>query len=283
MSGKPMDLATGAEGAAAETVLPRREVLASLGLGAAALLGGEAMGQQSARSRNRPATRPGTGTQMQPMSDDETGWDAETGRYVLPPLPYDYSALEPYIDATTMRIHHDIHHAGYVRGLNATLDALAEIRNGSRGPDEIKRWSRQLAFDGSGHFLHTLFWHCMSPDGGGQPGGAIGRQIERDFGSFEQFSAQFQDAAASVEGSGWGLLVYEPIAGKLLVMQAEKHQNLTAWGVVPLVVIDVWEHAYYLKYQNRRKDYVGAFMNIINWEFTDAKLTRTMQAPRGAH
>jgi Fe-Mn family superoxide dismutase len=288
MTGKPIGTdAGGVDTVAADGALPRRELLASLGLGAAALLGGEALGQQSTGPRKGPGTRPGTGTRTQPrtqpMSTADVGWDAKTGRYVLPPLPYAYGALEPHIDEMTMRLHHDKHHAGYVAGLNAALDALAEIRGGSRDAGEVKRWSRQLAFDGSGHFLHTVFWHCMKPEGGGRPGGAIGAHIARDFGSFEQFSAHFQAAAASAEGSGWGLLVYEPIANKLLVMQAEKHQNLTAWGVVPLVVIDVWEHAYYLKYQNRRKDYVRAFMNVINWEFADAKLTGTMQALRGAH
>ncbi|MDY7107537.1 MAG: superoxide dismutase [Planctomycetota bacterium] len=287
MTGKPMRIDGNDDGVAADSALPRRELLASLGLGAAALLGGEALGRQSTGPRTGrrqpPGTQPRMQPQTQPMSPDEIGWDAKAGRYVLPPLPYAYGALEPHIDETTMRLHHDKHHAGYVRGMNAALDAMKEIRGGSRDAGEVKRWSRQLAFNGSGHFLHTVFWYCMSPEGGGRPGGAIGRQIARDFGSFEQFSTHFQAAAGSVEGSGWGLLVYEPLANKLLVMQAEKHQNLTAWGVIPLVAIDVWEHAYYLKYQNRRKDYVRAFMNVINWEFAEAKMTGTMQALRGAH
>jgi Fe-Mn family superoxide dismutase len=236
--------------------LDRRQMLAGLGLGAAALT---ATGCVAPAFAQTAATMPAGHTGL--------GWDEDAGEYVLPPLPYDYDALEPHIDEQTMRLHHDKHHAGYVRGLNAALKALGEIRDGSRSASEVKHWSRQLAFNGSGHFLHVVFWNCMSPDGGGRPEGALGQQIARDFGSFDKFAAHFKAASGSVEGSGWGLLVLEPIAGRLMVMQAEKHQNLTAWGVVPIICVDVWEHAYYLKYQNRRKDYVGAFMNVINWDF----------------
>jgi Fe-Mn family superoxide dismutase len=158
-----------------------------------------------------------------------------------------------------------------VRGLNAALDALTEIRAGSRDASEVKHWSRQLAFNGSGHLLHTTFWFCMKSDGG-RPSGMTARMIERDFGGYDNFAKQFTAAASSVEGSGWGLLVFEPLSRRLLVMQAEKHQNLTMWGVVPLVVLDVWEHAYYLHYQNNRKTYVNNFMNIINWDYPESKI-----------
>ncbi|MCA9292024.1 MAG: superoxide dismutase, partial [Phycisphaerales bacterium] len=194
------------------------------------------------------------------------------GEYVLPPLPYAADALEPHLDAQTMTLHHDKHHAGYVRGLNAAVKALAEIRSGARPTSEVKHWSRELAFHGSGHLLHVVFWNCMGPNGGGAPTGAIGEMIERDFGSFDGFVTHFTAAAGAVEGSGWGLLVLEPTSGRLLVMQAEKHQNLTAWGVVPLVAVDVWEHAYYLRYQNRRSEYVSAFMNVVDWTATNARL-----------
>ena len=258
---------------ATEPQVPRRQMLATLGGGVAALAGaGCALGQQSS---SRPQS---------PHMDPETvGWDPTTGRYRLPKLPYAYDALEPYIDAATMELHHSKHHAGYVRGLNAAVDALAEIRAGTRSAKEVKHWSRQLAFNGSGHFLHVIFWACMGPGRGGQPSRLTAQQIKRDLGSFKEFADQFKAAAGAVEGSGWGLLVFEPVSRRLMIMQAEKHQNLTAWGVMPLVVVDVWEHAYYLKYQNRRKDYVNAFMNLINWNFVEQKLGGTMHMLSRTH
>lgn len=188
-------------------------------------------------------------------------------KYELPPLPYDYDALEPYIDEQTMRLHHDKHHLGYVNGLNSALEKLEAARN-SGDFAAVKHLSREAAFHGSGHLLHTIFWPNMAPagkGGGGEPTGALASQIAKDFGSFEKFKAHFGAAAKAVEGSGWALLVWEPNAGQLEVLTAEKHQNLTQWGVIPLLVIDVWEHAYYLKYQNNRGAYVDNFWNIVNW------------------
>jgi Fe-Mn family superoxide dismutase len=185
----------------------------------------------------------------------------------LPPLPYDYDALEPHIDAQTMRLHHDIHHKGYVDGLNKAEAKLAEARE-SGDTALVKHWSKEAAFHGSGHLLHAIFWPNMAPagkGGGGEPTGALAQQIQADFGSFDAFKAHFSAASAQVEGSGWGVLAYRPTDGKLVILQAEKHQNLTQWGVVPLLVLDVWEHAYYLKYQNKRPEYVKNFFNVINW------------------
>ncbi|MCH8344983.1 MAG: superoxide dismutase [Planctomycetes bacterium] len=247
----------------------RREMLAALGIGAAALAG--VRGAAGQTTMPQPAS-------ASPMTPQDLGWDPQTDRYILPPLPYPYDALEPYIDTQTMQLHHDKHHAGYVRGLNASLDALDEMRTARRGVGETKHWSRQLAFNGSGHFLHVIFWNCMGPNGAGMPRGLIAERIDRDFGSFKQFRQHFETAARSVEGSGWAILVLEPTSQRLMVMQAEKHQNLTAWGVVPLLAIDVWEHAYYLKYQNRRTEYVSAFMNIINWDFVQRKLSGLIEA-----
>lgn len=185
----------------------------------------------------------------------------------LPPLPYDYDALEPYIDEQTMRLHHDIHHNGYVTGLNNAEAKLAAAREaGDFGL--VKHWEREAAFHGSGHFLHALFWPNMAPEGnggGGQPSGDLAAQIEKDFGSFDAFKAQFAAASIAVEGSGWGILAWQPAGKQLVILTAEKHQNLTQWGVTPLLVLDVWEHAYYLRYQNRRGEYVNNFFNIINW------------------
>jgi Fe-Mn family superoxide dismutase len=196
------------------------------------------------------------------------GLDQRTGEYVLPPLPYPADALEPHIDARTMSIHHDIHHAGYVGGLNRALRYLGAIRDGDVEPNLLKHWVRELAFHACGHVNHVLFWECLAPPGaggGGFPEGDLADAIERDFGSFERFAAEFAAAAESVEGSGWAFLAFEPLAARLLVHAVEKHQNQAIAGSTPLLAIDVWEHAYYLRYQNRRGDYVRAFWNVVNW------------------
>lgn len=190
----------------------------------------------------------------------------------LPPLPYPYDALEPNIDEQTMRLHHDIHHAGYVKGLNNAESKLAEAR-ASGDFSAVKHWSREAAFHGSGHLLHSIFWPNMIAASQAKlaPEGALVEAIDRDFGSFEAFKAQFIAASIAVEGSGWGILAYRPSDDTLVILTAEKHQNLTQWGVIPLLVLDVWEHAYYLNYQNRRGEYVKNFFNIINWDDVAAR------------
>ncbi len=183
----------------------------------------------------------------------------------LPPLPYDYNALEPHIDEATMRLHHDKHHQAYVDGLNKAEAKLAEARqSGDFGL--VKHWEREVAFHGSGHFLHCIFWPNMSPDGGGEPEGELAAAINRDFGGFAQFKSHFQANAVQVEGSGWGILAYQTLSDRLVILNVEKHQNLTQFGCLPLLALDVWEHAYYLNYQNRRPAYVEAFFNVINWK-----------------
>jgi Fe-Mn family superoxide dismutase len=192
------------------------------------------------------------------------------GRYTLPKLPYAEDALEPGYEARTLKIHHDRHHAGYVNGLNKTLEKLAAARQaGDYGL--IKAWSRNLAFHGSGHVLHTLFWNSMTPGGSKLPA-SLARAMRSSFGSVDAGQAHLAAATKAVEASGWGVLAYEPIAGRLVVLQAEKHQNYTLWGVVPLLVCDVWEHAYYLQYQNRRGNFVDAVMKLANWDFAAARL-----------
>ena len=182
----------------------------------------------------------------------------------LPPLPYEYDALEPHIDAQTMKLHHDIHHKGYVDGLNKAEEGLAKARE--KGDfAAVKHLSREAAFHGSGHFLHCIFWSVMGPDGG-EPKGDLLKKINEDFGSVDACLAQFSAASNAVEGSGWGILGYRKVDDKLAILQAEKHQNLTQWGITPILVLDVWEHAYYLKYQNRRPEYTKAFQNVINWK-----------------
>ncbi|MBP2018063.1 Fe-Mn family superoxide dismutase [Symbiobacterium terraclitae] len=198
------------------------------------------------------------------------------GEHRLPPLPYPYDALEPYIDAETMRLHHDRHHRAYVEGLNRAERALAEARaSGDFGL--VKHWERELAFNGAGHYLHTLFWESMAPAGGGGPDRAVLAQMQQDFGGFDRFREQFSRAAESVEGGGWAIWVWSPRANRTEILTAEKHQNLSQWDVVPLLPLDVWEHAYYLKYRNDRAAYVENWWNVVNWP---AVAERLRQASR---
>lgn len=190
--------------------------------------------------------------------------------YTLPELPYAYNALEPHYDEQTVRIHHDMHHKAYVDGLNNALNKLAQARDNADYA-LIKHWEKELAFQGSGHVLHTLFWENMTPQSSGSPSGDLLQQIEQDFGSFEAFQKQFSAAAGAVEGSGWAVLGWQPQLGQLLITQVEKHQDLTVWGIVPLLILDVWEHAYYLKYQNRRAEWIKAWWNIVNWEVVEKR------------
>jgi superoxide dismutase len=198
------------------------------------------------------------------------------GGHVLPPLPYPYNALEPYIDEQTMHLHHDKHHQSYVDGLNKAEKALAEARHRNEF-SLVKHWERELAFHGAGHYLHTIFWRAMAPQAGGRPTGQLARMIDRDFGSFEAFKNQFSKAAEDVEGGGWAILVWAPRAGRLQILTAEKHQNLSQWDVIPLLPLDVWEHAYYLKYQNRRPEYVKNWWNVVNWPFVAQRLAEALK------
>jgi Fe-Mn family superoxide dismutase len=194
----------------------------------------------------------------------------------LPDLPYPYDALEPYYDQQTVRIHHDMHHKGYVDGLNKAEQALAQARQ----QDDyalIKHWEKELAFHGSGHILHALFWDNMASAGQAGPDGELLARINQDFGSLEAFKKQFSAAAAAVEGSGWAILGWNPLFQQLQILQAEKHQNLTLWGIAPVLVLDVWEHAYYLKYQNRRAEFISAWWNIVNWQEASNRFNKAIK------
>lgn len=197
-------------------------------------------------------------------------------KHTLPPLPYAYDALEPHINSETLKFHHDKHHQSYVDGLNKAEDELAKARQAGDYA-LIKHWSREAAFHGSGHILHTLFWENLAPNAGSDPQGDLAQAIQRDFGAVEAFKAQLQAATVQVEGSGWGVLAYNPMFDQLVVLQAEKHQDLTQWGVQPLLVIDAWEHAYYLQYQNRRPDFVKAVFNVINWQEVGNRYERALR------
>lgn len=185
--------------------------------------------------------------------------------HTLPDLPYAYDALEPFYDEQTVRLHHDMHHKAYVDGLNNAETKLADaLEKGDFAM--IKHIERELAFHGSGHILHTMFWENMKAGGGGPATGPVADLISRDFGSFDNFKKLFSASAAAVEGSGWAILACNPIFEKLVVLQAEKHQDLTQWGAMPLLIVDVWEHAYYLKYQNKRAAWIEAWWNLVNWD-----------------
>lgn len=188
------------------------------------------------------------------------------GKHTLPELPYAYDALEPYIDEQTMRLHHDKHHLGYVNGLNKAEADLAQARE-SGDFSKIQDIQRRLAFHGSGHVNHVLFWRNMCPAKDYKdPSGALLEQIKKDFGSLDNLKAQFGAAAKAVEGNGWAFLAWSPEGGYLTTIAAENHQKQFVNNQIPLLVLDVWEHAYYLKYQNARGSYVDAFWNIVNWE-----------------
>jgi Fe-Mn family superoxide dismutase len=185
--------------------------------------------------------------------------------YTLPELPYDYSSLEPHISGRIMELHHDKHHAGYVKGANAALELIAEARDKSQF-DDISALEKALAFNLSGHVLHSLFWKNMTPGAGGRPEGELAAAVKQEFGSFEKLQKQINAVAASIMGSGWAALVWEPLGKKLLVTQIYDHQSNLAQASTPLLVLDAWEHAFYLQYQNRKTEFFDAVWNVWNWE-----------------
>ena len=185
--------------------------------------------------------------------------------YTLPELPYDYAALEPHISGRIMELHHDKHHAAYVAGANSALEALAAAREeGNLGA--INLWEKNLAFNLGGHTNHTIFWNNLSPNGGGEPEGELAEAINDSFGSFEKFRAHFTATALGIQGSGWAVLAYDSISGKLVIFQLFDQQANVPVGTVPLFMVDMWEHAFYLDYLNVKADYVKAWWNVVNWE-----------------
>ena len=184
--------------------------------------------------------------------------------YTLPELGYDYAALEPNISGRIMELHHDKHHKGYVDGANTALAKLAEARDANDFTN-INKLEKDLAFNLAGHVNHTIFWTNLSPDGGDKPTGDLASAIDDNFGSFDKFVAHFTAAAGGIQGSGWGALVWDSVGQKLLVQQYYDHQGNFATGTVPLLLLDMWEHAFYLDYVNVKGDYIKAFWNIANW------------------
>ena len=197
--------------------------------------------------------------------------------YTLPDLPYSPGALEPHYSGEIVELHHSKHHAAYVKGANDTLAAM-EVARAAGDFSNINQLSRSFAFHVSGHVLHSIFWTNMSPDGGGKPEGELDAAITEHFGSFDALQAQLTAATVNVQGIGWGALAWEPVSGRLVVEQIYDHQGNVGAGSIPLLVIDSWEHAYYLQYKNVKADFVKAFWNIVNWPNVAERFAAARQA-----
>ena len=198
--------------------------------------------------------------------------------YTLPELPYSPGALEPHYSGEIVALHHEKHHAAYVKGANDTLEAMAAAREAGDF-STINMLSRSYAFHVSGHVLHSIFWTNMSPDGGGRPDGELAAAIDEYFDGFEKMQAQLTAATVNVQGIGWGALACEPVAGRLVIEQIHDHQGNVGAGSVPLLVIDSWEHAYYLQYKNVKADFVKAFWNIANWQDVARRFAAAREVP----
>ncbi len=194
-------------------------------------------------------------------------------KYTLPELEYDYAALEPHLSARILELHHDKHHKAYVDGANTVLDKLSEARS-SGDFGTINQLEKNLAFHISGHILHSILWRNLSPDGGGKPEGELAAAIDDNLGSFDACKAQISEAATAVQGSGWAALSWEPAGGRLIVEQVYDHQGNVGQGGPPLLVLDMWEHAYYLQYENRKAEWVDAFWELVSWDDVAARFEK---------
>ncbi len=198
--------------------------------------------------------------------------------YLLPELDYDYGALEPYICGEIMELHHSKHHATYVAGANTALEKLEEARAKADFAN-INKFAKDLAFNLGGHINHSVFWKNMSPDGGGRPeGNELAAAIDEYFGSFDGFKAQFNETAKGVQGSGWGMLVWDTLGQRMNTMQLFDQQGNLPSGQIPLLQLDMWEHAYYLQYKNVKADYVDQWWNVVNWADVEARFERARKA-----
>jgi Fe-Mn family superoxide dismutase len=184
--------------------------------------------------------------------------------YTLPDLPYDYGALDPAISGKIMELHHDKHHAAYVTGANLALEKLAEARE-AENYATVNMLEKNLAFNLGGHINHSIFWKNLSPEGGDRPDGDLGAAIDEHFGSFDTFRAQFEAMALGIQGSGWAIVAWDTLSSKLILVQLYDHQANIAPTMVPIAILDMWEHAFYLDYLNVKGDYVKAWWNIVNW------------------
>jgi len=202
--------------------------------------------------------------------------------YTLPELPYDYAALEPHISTRILQLHHDKHHATYVKTANETLEQLADLQSHDGDVMTLRALEKSLAFNVSGHLLHAALWTSMGPGGPGQPDGELRASIDDAFGSFESLRKQLNGAVTSLQGSGWAALVWEPLAGRLLVEQIYDHQSNMTPGNMPLFVIDGWEHAYYLQYENDKAKYLEGFWQVADWEHAARRFQAAREVPQMA-
>jgi Fe-Mn family superoxide dismutase len=200
--------------------------------------------------------------------------------YSLPELGYKYDALEPHLAAEILDLHYNKHHAAYVKGANDALDKLGEARERNEF-SHINQLEKSLAFNYSGHVLHSLLWRNMSPQGGGTPSGSLGKAIDRFFGSFDAFKAQLTSAASTIQGSGWGALSWDPLAKRLVIEQVFDHQGNIGNGTLPILVIDMWEHAYYLQYQNRKAEWLKSFWELVDWSDAAARFDKVRRTDLG--
>ncbi|EFP59242.1 superoxide dismutase [Dermacoccus nishinomiyaensis] len=200
--------------------------------------------------------------------------------YSLPELPYDYAALEPYISGEIMELHHDKHHATYVKGINTAVDQLSEMRDKEEFTF-LGTLEKNLAFHLGGHVNHSVFWTNMSPDGGDKPVGDLAARIDADFGSFDKFRAQFEANALGVQGSGWSVLTWDMVAQKLYIVQHFDHQGNVPICMVPLLMLDMWEHSYYLQYKNDKATFVKQWWNIVNWADVQARFEKASKQTPG--
>lgn len=200
--------------------------------------------------------------------------------YTLPALDYDYGALEPHISAQIMELHHSKHHAAYVAGANTALDKLAEARETGNFA-AINKLEKDLAFHLGGHINHSVFWKTMSPDGGGEPDGELAAAIAEYFGTFDGFQKQFNEVANGIQGSGWSMLVWDALGQRLNINQLFDQQGNLPVGQLPILQLDMWEHAFYLQYKNVKGDYVKAWWNVVDWASVAERFARAKQASEG--
>jgi Fe-Mn family superoxide dismutase len=236
--------------------------------------------RQALKTAGLAATGCAIGTALQggKAQSTPTVANSSSGPFTLPPLPYSFDALEPSIDARTMEIHHNMHHAAYVANLNKAVAGFPEL--GKKSVEDLlsdlnavpQKVQNAIRNQGGGHYNHSLFWQMMSRNGGGEPKGELARAIENAFGGFPGFRAKFGEAAVRVFGSGWAWLVLD--RGDLRIETAPNQDSPISQGKHPLLGLDVWEHAYYLQYQNRRPEYVGAFWKVVNWDFVADRYAR---------
>ena len=200
--------------------------------------------------------------------------------YTLPELDYDYSALEPHISAQIMELHHSKHHQAYVTGANTALEKLAEARETGNFA-AINKLEKDLAFHLGGHVNHSVFWKNMSPDGGGAPEGEVAAAIDEFFGSFDGFQKQFNEAANGIQGSGWSMLVWDTLGKRLNINQLFDQQGNLPVGQLPILQLDMWEHAFYLQYKNVKGDYVKAWWNVVSWNDVADRFAKAKAASAG--